>query len=205
MTNPTRQRVLAAAIRLLDGRSDTQVSIADLVSASGVSNGSIYHHFGSKEGVLEALLLNSATTLNDALLEVLRLNSEDAEECVLRTVETYLRWTEENRTEASLLNRYGRHARNGSDGDQFKQRNLIYETRTAEWLATQKRAGKLSALETKVAHAIVFAPAREVCRVWLEHPEFPSPTSFSKALGTAAWAGLQAAGQTVPLNHRRQR
>ncbi|WP_219823339.1 TetR/AcrR family transcriptional regulator [Nocardia nova] len=33
----------------------TAVSIADLTAASGVSNGTIYHHFGAKDGVLAEL------------------------------------------------------------------------------------------------------------------------------------------------------
>ena len=48
----TRTAVLDAAAELFDARGYAAVSIGDLTAASGVSNGSIYHHFGAKDGVL---------------------------------------------------------------------------------------------------------------------------------------------------------
>lgn len=51
----TRARVLTAAARLFVQRGYFSTSIKDLVRASGVSVGSIYHHFGGKQDVAEAL------------------------------------------------------------------------------------------------------------------------------------------------------
>lgn len=64
--NPTRrrqergrsseQKVLTAARDLLRENGFEDASVAAIVSASGVSNGSFYHHFGSKQGVLQRLI-----------------------------------------------------------------------------------------------------------------------------------------------------
>lgn len=53
----TRERVLEAATTLVLERGHENVAMKDLVEASGVSNGSIFHHFGSKDGVLEEIFL----------------------------------------------------------------------------------------------------------------------------------------------------
>lgn len=55
MPAETRARVLASATRLFVRRGYFNTSIQDLVQASGVSVGSIYHHFGGKQDVAEAL------------------------------------------------------------------------------------------------------------------------------------------------------
>lgn len=51
----TREKVLEAATELVVELGHENVSMKELVERSGVSNGSIFHHFGSKDGVLEAI------------------------------------------------------------------------------------------------------------------------------------------------------
>lgn len=51
----TRENVLAAARELIIERGHEQVSLKDICERSGVSNGSIFHHFGSKEGIVRQL------------------------------------------------------------------------------------------------------------------------------------------------------
>ena len=57
-SHETRERVLEAATALVLERGQENVAMKDLVEASGVSNGSIFHHFGSKDGVLEEIFLS---------------------------------------------------------------------------------------------------------------------------------------------------
>ncbi len=59
--------VLDAAADLFDRRGFAAVSLNDLTAASGVSNGSIYHHFGAKEGVLAALVVDALAGYQDGL------------------------------------------------------------------------------------------------------------------------------------------
>lgn len=51
----TRARVLEAARDLIIERGHEQVSLKDICDRSGVSNGSVFHHFGSKEGIVREL------------------------------------------------------------------------------------------------------------------------------------------------------
>ena len=53
----TRDKVLEAATELVLERGHENVALKDLVEKSGISNGSIFHHFGSKDGVLEELFV----------------------------------------------------------------------------------------------------------------------------------------------------
>lgn len=51
----TRQAVLAAARELFEGDGFAQVSLDDVAEAAEVSRGTVYHHFGSRAGLIEAL------------------------------------------------------------------------------------------------------------------------------------------------------
>lgn len=51
----TREKVLEAAESLVIESGHEAMAMKDLVTRSGISNGSIFHHFGSKDGVLEEI------------------------------------------------------------------------------------------------------------------------------------------------------
>jgi len=51
----TERRILLAAVALVDEHGESGLRISDLVAASGRSVGSIYHFFGNREGVVEAV------------------------------------------------------------------------------------------------------------------------------------------------------
>jgi AcrR family transcriptional regulator len=50
-----RERLIATALRMFAERGFDAVSVRDIAKASGVSIGLIRHHFGSKEGLREAV------------------------------------------------------------------------------------------------------------------------------------------------------
>jgi AcrR family transcriptional regulator len=58
LRNPaeTRQRILAAAYRLLYRRGFARVSMDDIATASGVTKRSVYYHFESKDDLVRAVL-----------------------------------------------------------------------------------------------------------------------------------------------------
>lgn len=50
-----RERVLDEAARLFSARGYAAVSTADVARAAGVAEGSVFHYFGSKQGLLRAV------------------------------------------------------------------------------------------------------------------------------------------------------
>ena len=76
-SHPTRQRILDAAERLFAQRGFHGVSIRDITGAAGVDVALANYHFGSKQGLLEAVFTRRAVDLNDerlALLDALLAN-----------------------------------------------------------------------------------------------------------------------------------
>lgn len=67
---PTRQRVLDAALVLFSERGYFNTAVPDLVERSGVSTGSIYHHFGDKQGVARALYTHLLEGMDASLAAV---------------------------------------------------------------------------------------------------------------------------------------
>jgi AcrR family transcriptional regulator len=70
---PTILAVIDATIALIDESGESEVRLVDVTGRSGVSNGSIMHHFGSRDGVISAAL---ATRFDRAVVE--RIEQFDA-------------------------------------------------------------------------------------------------------------------------------
>lgn len=63
----TRDQILDAAERLFGARGYADVTISQICEASGLPVGSVYHHFGSKSGVLRAVLERGTTEFFEAV------------------------------------------------------------------------------------------------------------------------------------------
>jgi AcrR family transcriptional regulator len=68
-SRPTRQRILDAAEQLFAQRGFHGVSIRDITGTAGVDVALANYHFGSKQGLLEAVLLRRSKVLNDERLD----------------------------------------------------------------------------------------------------------------------------------------
>jgi AcrR family transcriptional regulator len=189
-----RAAVLEAAERLFDTRGYDPVSVAELIDASGVSNGSIYHHFGSKEGVLAALVIDALGDYQARLLTVLDAHADDARRGLLAAITFELAWFEEHPRAARLVIAHrDAVAASGAGRDRLRALNRSFARRIGRWLARHHETGALpQALDLNLLHAIVFAPGRELASLWLAGRVKQRPTSFAAALGNAGWAGVCA-------------
>ncbi|WP_067177806.1 TetR/AcrR family transcriptional regulator [Microtetraspora niveoalba] len=94
-TPSARDALMDACERLMGARGYHGVSIAALCERSGYPTGSLYHHFGSKAGLLTAVLERGAGRVRDTLAEVDRLDGPAADridayfEALISLVERY--------------------------------------------------------------------------------------------------------------------
>lgn len=82
---PVVQAVLDAVIERLLVNDETSIRIPEICTATGVNYGSIYHHFGSREGVIDAAYVSMFSSLVEQDIAMLRHLFEDA-----TTLEEYL-------------------------------------------------------------------------------------------------------------------
>jgi AcrR family transcriptional regulator len=66
----TRETLLETALRLLGERGPGALRVRDLAAAAGQSTMGVYHHFGSKQGLLEQLYLHGFERLAGRLEKV---------------------------------------------------------------------------------------------------------------------------------------
>ncbi|WP_067484839.1 TetR/AcrR family transcriptional regulator [Actinomadura hibisca] len=72
---PTRDRLLAAAERLFLDRGADQVSVRAINAEAGLNPGAVHYHFGSREGLVSALLEQELAPLWAERLELIAKRS----------------------------------------------------------------------------------------------------------------------------------
>ncbi|MEY3806586.1 MAG: hypothetical protein RIR69_1398 [Actinomycetota bacterium] len=92
--HPNAQKLLDVAIDLLDTTPVEQVTLASVLERSGVSNGSLYHHFEDFQDLLEHAIVHRFTAgLNESHAAIARLlditNESEFREAVQKIVFTF--------------------------------------------------------------------------------------------------------------------
>lgn len=104
-TGATQQRILDAATEVFATRGFTAATMADVVSGSGASVGSIYHHFGGKNELFLAIFEQMATAVDRRIEEAMRQagGAADPRHVFELHVRAYLEAMWENRRLARVL------------------------------------------------------------------------------------------------------
>lgn len=75
--------ILAVAARLFADRGYDATSMREVAEGAGVAKPTVYYHFGSKEGLFDAILESGASFLCESLAEInARCSDEDARKCL---------------------------------------------------------------------------------------------------------------------------
>ncbi|MGH3725219.1 MAG: TetR/AcrR family transcriptional regulator [Mycobacterium sp.] len=196
----TRQLLLDTARALMEHNGSASVGLVELSAASGVSNGSIYHHFGSKDGVLAAVLVDAVAKYQAAASALLDLHHDDLAGGVAAMIEHRLRWARDNRAVAALLLEQRHLVVSPQWRDELKASSGAFIERCRHWLEHLAEIDALARIPIELAHPIVFAPAEEIARLWLREQLTGDPMAFAGPLAAAAVAALCALPQNpLPL------
>jgi len=67
----TRSRLIRAAVQVFDKKGYDAASVREIVEIAGVTKPALYYHFGSKEGVLKAILVEGAREFDQTIAPAL--------------------------------------------------------------------------------------------------------------------------------------
>jgi AcrR family transcriptional regulator len=162
----TAARVLDAALELFEEHSSIQIRVKSLCARSGVSVGSIYHHFGGMEGVSAALYSRCMDGLLGRILESVGKRDRVAP-LVRALVAAYLDWTEENPAAARFIHAsafapyYSRFQAAIAGAKQAHMEKL------AALIDSQARAGAIVRMPGFLYEMLIIGPVAEAARRWL--------------------------------------
>ncbi len=99
----TRRLLLEAGLELFVEAGFDRTPASEIANRAGVAVGTLYLHFGDKEGLLREILLQAALKLHDRVLQVYLNPPADPEELARAHIEAMVQYIEEKQAEARFL------------------------------------------------------------------------------------------------------
>jgi AcrR family transcriptional regulator len=165
--------------------------VADICRESGCSVGSLYHHFGNKEGVAGELFIHAIDLLNQDLLARL-LRCRSVASGVRMVVTQYSDWVSAHPDYARFL-----HSGEVEFTPAAKTRlREIYRTHITEvflWFQPYVAAGQMRALPPETYVPLISGPIRDYTRQWLSGRVQKAPAAVKVVFADAAWNAVRQA------------
>lgn len=184
-----RQDVLDAALDCFSDSGVEAAAVAEIGRRAGVSIGSLYHHFDSKNGIAEALYLKGLGGLNAGLTERLD-RCRSARTAVRSVVLYYAEWVTANRKLAGFL--YA--------GDvvfseaAITERQAMYRAHIRgvfERFAGFVERGDMRRLPLETYVPLISGPIQEFTARWLAGETRQSPEAVKNLFADAAWSAVK--------------
>ena len=181
--------VLDAALRCFSERGLDGTTIHDIQRAANCSIGSIYHHFGSKEGVAEALFIVGIERLNRSMLHKLA-RCTTGEQRVRAVVGQYCAWSVRNSQMATYL-----HSRDIDFSAQARARlkdiHDQYIGAVFKLFTPHVESGEIRMLPLDVYVPLISGPIQEYVRRWLSGHHGQAPGTVETLFADAAWNAVK--------------
>lgn len=185
--------ILAAALRCFQRKGVDATSIQDICEASGASVGSIYHHFGSKEGIAAALYRRAVAQFQTEALEAVE-DAATAEAGITAFVFHYLGFVERNPGLARVMLSLEYESVRRAARRPAAELNQAFLRRAHAWLDARVQAGEIRPLPPDVMLALLLGPTERFARDWLARRSSTTVGHAAAEIAGATWQAVRATG-----------
>ncbi|GGV55074.1 TetR family transcriptional regulator [Streptomyces longisporoflavus] len=185
----TVDRLLDAALRVYAASGEQGVTVGALTKASGVSLGSLYHHFGSVDGLMNALLrrwLGRLLAELGASLERCRT----ARTGIRALVRAYLTFVQEHPDAARLLHSSYADRLGMAQARQLRDAQEARLSPMTAWMQRHVDSGEVAALPMPLIEALVLGPVVATARRWLSGFDDVDLDEAARVLPERVWRSL---------------
>lgn len=185
----TVNRLLDAALAVYADGGPEGFSVQAVTAASGVSLGSLYHHFGSVDGLAAALYARCMADLLDALLDRLR-RARTARTGVRAVVVAYLEFVRDQPAKARFIHAsaYAGFLPMGAATIAAAKGPRI--ERLVAWARSHIAAGELVDLPDPYLEMLLIGPVAETARRWLAGGSGLDLDHAARVLPERVWQSL---------------
>ena len=188
-TNALKSRVIEVALAHFSEVGIARTNVGDILKDANCSVGSLYHHFGNKEGIAEALFIDGVKQFNASLLAAL-LPRRTASTGISSIVTFCCDWvTDQSQLAAYLLSREIKLSESAKQ--ELREMDRALSQSLFDWFVPHVGSGTLQQLPTAMYVPLICGPTLEYSRMWLSGRSRKSPSDVSPILAQAAWPSVK--------------
>ncbi|MCB8944480.1 MAG: TetR/AcrR family transcriptional regulator [Ardenticatenaceae bacterium] len=185
-----RQQILHATLAQFSEHGLVNTTIAAISQRSGASVGSIYHHFGDREGVLYALYDQCFTTCFNELKQTVE-SETSARAGIMALVSHYLGWIASHPQCGRFMYEVSGGDHLPNHYDQIMTFKAEFYASIMQWMQPHIASGKIVALPPWAYDVIMMGPAHEFARRWLAGMREMSIAAAQTVIAEAIWRAIQ--------------
>lgn len=186
----TVDRVLTSALQVYASSGQEGFTVNAVTEASGVSLGSLYHHFGSFDGLAAALYTRCMEQLFEELTSAVT-RSRTARTGVRALVHAYLRFTEERPDAALFLHASAYAGYLTAHAERIREAKAAMLGGIVAWMLPRIEAGEILPTPAPLIEALVIGPVAETARRWLSSTYDVDLAQAARILPDRIWRSLQ--------------
>ncbi|MFI6943760.1 TetR/AcrR family transcriptional regulator [Streptomyces sp. NPDC050418] len=164
----TVDHLLTSALAVYAERGQEGFTVGAVTQASGVSLGSLYHHFGSFDGLAAALYCRCMAQVCDEMIEAL-YRTRTPRTGIQALVRTYLRFIRDHRDAALFLHASSYSGHLAAHAEEIRALKNEKFGRIAAWMQPRIAAGQIAPLPEPLLEILVLGPVIEAARRSLTH------------------------------------
>lgn len=186
----TVDRLLTAALEVYASSGQQGFTVNAVTEASGVSLGSLYHHFGSFDGLAAALYTRCMQELFDELTAAVT-RTRTARTGVRALVRAYLRFTEERPDAALFIHASAYSGYLVAHADRIRAAKAVMLGGIVDWMRPRIEAGEILPIPEPLVEALVIGPVAETARRWLSSTYDIDLAQAARILPDRIWRSLR--------------
>ncbi|HEV2782002.1 MAG TPA: TetR/AcrR family transcriptional regulator [Actinophytocola sp.] len=186
----TITRLLDAALEVYRERGPEGFSVQAVTAASGVSLGSLYHHFGGFDDLAAALYGRCMTELLDAILDRLD-RARTARTGVRAVVTAYLEFVRTDPAKARFIHAWAYAAFLPARAAVIAEAKRPRIERMMAWARPHVAAGRLVDLPDPYLEMLLIGPVAETARRWLAGGSGIDLERAERVLPERVWQSLR--------------
>ncbi len=178
----TKQKIVDAAFSLLTEHGRHGVSMKDISNKSGVSNGSIFHHFKSKDQIIVSVYVRERRTYWNVVFDAMEKHTGTPPEALAEATRASLRYQEQFPKQHKFMIECGADSRLDDLAEPVQKLNAAFFARFYTWARPHIESGTLALLQPELYSAMIFGPAQWVGRAWATDQSSTRPTDYADGL-----------------------
>ena len=196
-SSDTRTRILDAALACFLEVGYEQTTIVRIRERSGVSNGTLFHRFPTKEAIADALYVESIADFQEGLWRLLAQRPRSLRAAVRGTIAHQIEWIEANVEHARFVYTRGTLEGESPGSAELEEMNRKLASAYQAWLQPLIERGAVRPMPMLVLNAVVTGPTHAIARRWLAGQVASPLHAYLDELAEAACAALSGRPATV--------
>lgn len=200
-TEEKKRQILLVALQCFTEHGTAGTTIEMIREASGMSVGSLYHHFGNKDKIAAAVFIQGMREFAELLNRYLSESSNEevlsastkVEQGVKAIVYANVDWIAENPDWARFVFHHRSIVSKAGAGNKLAGDMQVFYQQIISWFKPYAQQGTLRPLSIELLSSLITGPCHDYARHWLAG-RYQSPLLEQREeFATAAWNAVKAA------------